>query len=101
MSSFPHFEFFSVIRWGPSPLCNERPKQRHGEWTDRRTDGHADSMTDPAQRAESAKISSNIMFVKTFAQNNARPKGPTILAQEKPSNAQKNKLAPRRYLKKT
>ena len=27
----------------------------HGERTDRRTDGHCDSMTDPAQRAESVK----------------------------------------------
>ena len=37
--------------------ANERPrKNSHGEWTDRRTDGHRDSMTDPAKRAESVKI---------------------------------------------
>ena len=48
------------IRTPPLPsLANEKPKKT--AWgmdrqTDGRTDGHCDSMTDPAQRAESVKI---------------------------------------------
>ena len=33
---------------------NDKHTDKH---TDRQTDGHGDSMTDPAQRAESVKIS--------------------------------------------
>ena len=47
--------------WSCDHKSNERPKKTHGEWTsdrqkDRHTHRHGDSMTDPAQRADSVKI---------------------------------------------
>ena len=46
------------INWSCDLRANERPKKRIGNWhqTDKpQTDGHVDSMTDPAHRAESVK----------------------------------------------
>ena len=51
------WEAWEVIMW--PVLANERPKKiawRMDRHKDTRTDGQCDSMTDPAQRAESVKI---------------------------------------------
>ena len=47
--------------WGD--VKKTSPKKLHlMAHTDRQTDGHGDSMTDPAQRAESVKISQTVII---------------------------------------